>query len=204
MTPCERVEAVACAAWGVDRVDVTVAVLPAHAVAVVSSERTVDSVARSQTASAPTVAAALLRAADCIAGEVSNSAAKAKRDADNAAAEARILARLAAHVARAVPCRDHDARCKGVALCREVMPRVRLTPLCERLDGYDAAHNTAWCTRQAGVPWGGTAVLARPLWWRRGRKGRACRDPRKRAATCPMFAGMLATDARGAMLRAGG
>lgn len=188
MTPRERVEAVACAAWGVDRVDVTIVALPEHAVAVVSSERTIDSVSRSQTATAPTVAAALLRASDLIAGGVSNAAAEARRVADNAAAEARILARLATHVARAVPCRDHDARCKGVALCREVMPRVRLTPLCERLDGHDAAHNTAWCTRQAGVPWGGTAVLARPLWWRRGRKGRACRDPRKRAATCPTFA----------------
>lgn len=184
MTPRERVEAVARAAWGVDRVYVAVVALPEHAVAVVSSERTIDSVPRSQTATAPTVNAALLRAADLLAGGVSNSATEAQRVADNAAAEARILARLAACVARAVPCRDHAARCEGVALCREVMPRVRLTPLCERFDGYDAAHNTAWCTRNAGVPWGGTAVLARPLWWRRGRKGRACRDPRKHAPTC--------------------
>ena len=187
MTPRERVEAVARAAWGVDRVDVTVAVLPAHAVAVVSSERAIDSVSRSQTATAPTVNAALLRAADLLAGGVSNAASAAKRDADNAAAEARILARLAAHVACAVPCREHDARCEGVATRREVMPRVRMTPLCERLDGYDAAHGTAWCTRNAGVPWGGTAVLARPLWWRRGRKGRACRDPRKHAPACKVM-----------------
>lgn len=187
MTPRERVEAVACAAWGVSRVDVTVVALPAHAVAVVSSERTTDSVPRSQTATAPTVNAALLRAADLIAGGVSNSAAEARRVADNAAAEARILARLAACVACAVPCRDHAARCEGVATCREVMPRVRLTPLCERLDGYEVAHGTAWCTRQVGRPWGGTAVLARPLWWRRGSKGRACRDPRKHAPACKVM-----------------
>lgn len=112
MTPRERVEAVACAAWGVSRVDVTVVALPAHAVAVVSSERAIDSVSRSQTATAPTVNAALLRAADLIAGGVSNSAAEAQRVADNAAAEARIFARLAACVARAVPCREHAATCK--------------------------------------------------------------------------------------------
>lgn len=187
MTPRERVDAVARAAWGVSRVDVTIVAMPEHAVAVVSSERTIDSVSRSQTATAPTVAAALLRASDLIAGGVSNSAAEARRVADNAATEARILARLATHVARAVPCREHVARCEGVATCREVMPRARLTPLCERLDGYEAAHNTAWCTRSAGVPWGGTAVLSRPLWWRRGRKGRACRDPRKRAPTCKVM-----------------
>lgn len=205
MTPRERVEAVARAAWGVDRVGVTVVALPEHVVVVVSSERTTDSVPRSQTATAPTVAAALLRAADIIAGGVSNSAARAKRDADAAAVEARILAQLAACVACAVPCREHVARCESAAPCREVMPRVRLTPLCERLDGYDAAHNTAWCTRQAGVPWGGTAVVARPLWWRRGRKGRACRDPRKHAPTCKVMpVEILASDARGAMLRAGG
>lgn len=205
MTPRERVEAVARAAWGVSRVDVRVGVFPSHAVASVSSERTVDSTERSLTLVAPTVDDALRRVADVIAGEVSGIAARATRDADAAAAEARILARLAACVACAVPCREHVARCEGVAPCREVMPRVRLTPLCVRLDGYDAAHNTAWCTRQAGVPWGGTAVIARPLWWRRGRKGRACRDPRKHAPTCKVMpVEILASDARGAMLRAGG
>lgn len=96
-------------------------------------------------------------------------------------------------------------RCEGVAPCREVMPRVRPTPWCVRLDGYDAAHNTAWCTRAAGAPWGGTAVVYRSLWWRRGSKGRACRDPRKHAPACKVMpAAILATSTRGDMLRAGG
>jgi hypothetical protein len=118
----------------------------------VSSERTVDSTERSLTLVAPTVDEALRRVADVIAGEVSSSATRATRDADAAAAEARILARLAAHVARAVPCREHVARCKGVAPCRKVIPR-----------------------------------RTRPLWWRPGRKGRACRDPRKHAPACKVM-----------------
>lgn len=184
MTPCERVEAVARAAWGVSRVDVSVAVLPSHAVAVVSSERTTDSVPRSQTATAPTIAAALLRAADAIAGGVSNSAAEAQRIADAAAVEARILARLAACVACAVPCREHSARCKGVAPCREVMPRVQIAWWLDRVAGCDDSLLIARSSRDEGEPWPHPTTIMRPLWWRRGRKGRACRDPRKRAATC--------------------
>lgn len=153
MTPSERVAAVARAAWGVDRVKVAAGVFPSHAVASVASERTADSTERSLTLMAPTVREALLRVADVIAGEVSASAAKAKRAADDAAAEARILAALASCVARAVPCREHAARCGGVAVCREVMPRARRT-----------------------------------RWSRATGKGRACRDPRKRAPTCPTFA----------------
>jgi hypothetical protein len=187
VTPRERVEAVARAAWGVSRVDVTVVTLPEHAVAVVSSERTTDSVPRSQTATAPTVDAALLRAADLIAGGVSSSATRATRDADAAAAEARILARLAACVACAVPCRDHVARCKGVAPCREVMPRVQIAWWLDRVAGCDDSLLIARSSRDAGDPWPYPTTIMRPLWWRRGRKGRACRDPRKHAPTCKVL-----------------
>jgi hypothetical protein len=185
VTPRERVEAVARAAWGVSRVDVTVVTLPEHAVAVVSSERTTDSVPRSQTATAPTVDAALLRAADLIAGGVSSSATRATRDADAAAAEARILARLAACVACAVPCRDHVARCKGAAPCREVMPRVALAPWTDRMKRI--TDMLALGKASPLLPHGWVPAVWRPLWWRRGRKGRACRDPRKHAPTCKVL-----------------
>lgn len=192
MTPCERVEAIARAAWGVSRVDVTVAVLPSHAVAVVSSEQTSDSVPRSQTATAPTVAAALLRAADLIAGGVSNSATEAQRVADNAAAEARILARLAAHVARAAPCREHVARCHSSSSCAwERCPRVlpHLSPHATQM--RPAAHPSRWVIAALRAQGQTSDALQwpalRPLWWRRGRKGRACRDPRKRAPTCKVM-----------------
>lgn len=182
MTPRERVEAVACAAWGVSRVDVRVGVFPSHAVASVSSERTVDSTERSLTLVAPTVDEALRRVADVIAGEVSGIAARAKRDADAAATEARILARLAACVACAVPCRDHVARCKGVAPCREVMPRVVLAWWTDRMKRV--ADMLALGKSSPLIPHVWVPVVWRPAWGARWYKGRACRDPRKHAPTC--------------------
>lgn len=184
MTPRERVEAVACAAWGVRHVTASTYPHGTGVVAFAAAARESADVPRSENAWGTDHDEALTRLERIIVGEAARDTAARERawvEAQVAALDAR---RAMLAIACAVPCREHVARCEGVAPCREVMPRVRLTPLCERLDGYDAAHSTAWCTRNAGVPWGGTAVLARPLWWRHGRKGRACRDPRKHAATC--------------------
>ena len=107
------------------------------------------------------------------------------RDADAAAAEARILARLAACVACAVPCRDHVARCKGVAPCREVMPRVVLAWWTDRMKRV--ADMLALGKSSPLIPHAWVPVVWRPAWGARWYKGRACRDPRKRATTCKVM-----------------
>ena len=88
--------------------------------------------------------------------------------------------------------REHAARCLAPSLCVwERCPRVL-----PHLSQYDtqmrhAAHTSRWIIAVLRA-WGQTSdalqsPALRPMWWRRGRKGRACRDPRKHTATCKVM-----------------
>lgn len=85
-------------------------------------------------------------------------------------------------------CRGH-ARCTGTHTPREFCPVVVLRPAAWGLHGWREAADLARRCR-AAVPantgWPFAETVTRQPWWRpAGARGRACRDPRKHAPTCP-------------------
>jgi hypothetical protein len=65
------------------------------------------------------------------------------------------------------------------------MPRVALAPWTDRMKRI--TDMLALGKASPLLPHGWVPAVWRPLWWRRGRKGRACRDPRKHAPTCKVL-----------------
>lgn len=93
-------------------------------------------------------------------------------------------------------CRGH-ARCIRTHTPREFCPVVILRPAAWGLHGWREAADLARRCRVAGTGWPFAETVTRQPWWRpAGARGRACRDPRKHALTCPACLARIPLDTR--------